>query len=511
VRIAREPLSAKPAIFFASAASKGPGVCSKFSISLPLGFWIMLSSLAVKLASTGTVGFLFLLLAISLVAGCGTIPNAEQLIKTEAQHLAHPRFVGPHGSLTREQGSRIVAQMQRHQQTPTDILERHLGFEQAISDVPLVLGNKVTLLKNAAAAYPAMLSAIRNAHDTINLEMYILSDGTVGQVFANALIERARHGVKVNVIYDSVGSLNTPASFFDNLRSNGIAVAEFNPLSPFEARHWSLSKLTHRDHRKLLIIDGRIAFTGGINISDVYASGLNGERPALPRDYWRDTDIEVEGPAVAEFQKLFMSNWYQEGGTVLDRNRYFPQVPAQGRQIVRVIGSVPQQSPLIYVDLISALVNSETNVYITDAYFAPDRQVRHAIRDAARRGVDVRLLLPSQSDEPLIVSAQRAHYQELLKAGVKIYEWRGKMLHAKTATIDGVWSTVGTSNLDWWSIARDNEVNVVVLGHEFGDEMNLMFKNDLEDSEPIELEQWDRRPLIERLRERFARLVEPLL
>ena len=176
-----------------------------------------------------------------------------------------------------------------------------------------------------------------------------------------------------------------------------------------------------------------------------------------------------------------------------------------------MIGSVPQQFPLIYVDLISAVVNSETNVYITDAYFAPDHQMRHALEDAARRGVDVRLLLPSQSDEPFIASAQRSHYRDLLNAGVKVYEWSGQMLHAKTATIDGVWSTVGTSNLDWWSIARDNEVNAVILGHHFGDEMNLMFKNDLEDSQSIELVRWKERSLMERLREVFARLIEPLL
>ena len=341
--------------------------------------------------------------------------------------------------------------------------------------------------------------------------MYILSDGQIGQMIANALIERARHGVQVNVIYDGLGSLDTPASFFDNLRSNGVAILEFNPLTPFQARHWSLSNLTHRDHRKLLIIDGHTAFTGGINISEVYASGLRSQPSNTPLAYWRDTDIEVDGPAAAEFQKLFLIDWYREGGIPLDHNRYFPQVPAQGRQIVRVIGSNPEQFPLIYVDLISAVVNAETNVYITDAYFAPDYQMRRALRGAARRGVDVRLLLPSQSDEPFIVSAQRAHYNGLLKAGVKIYEWSGKMLHAKTATIDGVWSTVGTSNLDWWSIARDNEVNAIVLGHDFGDQMNLMFKNDLEDSQPIELAQWRRRSLLERLRERFAELIHPLL
>jgi cardiolipin synthase len=478
------------------------------------GLLALVSTILVKLATTGTriVGLIATLsLLVALLSGCGTIPNAEQIIHMEVLHLQNPRFVGPHGTLTREQGQRIIATIQSHQETPTDILQRHLGFEQAISDVPLVVGNKVTLLKNAGTTFPAMLAAIRGAQDNINLEMYILSDGQIGQMCANALIERAHHGVKVNVIYDSLGSLNTPASFFNNMRSNGIAVVAFNPLSPFEARHWSLRQLTHRDHRKLLIVDGRTAFTGGINVSDVYASGLRSSEPGTPLAYWRDTDVEVNGPAAAEFQKLFIHDWYQQGGIPLDQHRYFPKVPAQGGQIVRVIGSVPQQFSLIYVDFISAVVNSETNVFITDAYFTPDRQMRRALRQAARHGVDVRLLLPSQSDEPFIVSAQRAHYHGLLKAGVKIYEWNGKMLHAKTATIDGVWSTVGTSNLDWWSIARDNEVNAIVLGHKFGDEMNLMFKNDLEDSQQIELVQWDQRSLLERVRETFAELIEPLL
>lgn len=478
------------------------------------GLLALVSAFPLNLAQTSR-RIVRIIAAFGLLAaplgGCGTIPNAEQLIHTEVLHLQHPRFVGPHGALTREQGQRIIAKIQSHQETPTDILQRHLSFEQAISDVPLVVGNKVTLLKNASATFPAMLTAIRGAQDNINLEMYILSDGQIGQMFANALIERARHGVKVNVIYDSLGSLNTPASFFDNMRSNGVAVIAFNPLSPLEARHWSLRQLTHRDHRKLLIVDGRTAFTGGINISDVYASGLRSSNHNTPPAYWRDTDIEVDGPAAAEFQKLFIHDWYQQGGIPLDRQRYFPKVSAQGRQIVRVIGSVPEQFSLIYVDFISAVVNSETNVFITDAYFTPDRQMRRALRRAARRGVDVRLLLPSQSDEPFIVSAQRAHYHGLLKAGVKIYEWSGKMLHAKTATIDGVWSTVGTSNLDWWSIARDNEVNAIVLGHSFGDEMDLMFKNDLEDSQQVELLKWDQRSLLERFREAFARLIEPLL
>jgi cardiolipin synthase len=476
-------------------------------------FTIAIAFFANPARTRGPVRIVILMLGLISVSvsGCGTIPDAGQLIQMEVLHLEHPRFIGPHGALTRVQAQRIIARIQSHQETPTDILERHIQFEQVISNVPLVVGNKVTLLKNAGVTYEAMVTAIHGAHDNINLEMYIISDGQIGHMITDALIERAHHGVKVNLMYDSLGSLHTPASFFDHLRSNGIAVVEFNPLNPFEAKHWSFQMLTHRTHRKLLIIDGRTAFTGGINISEVYASGLRGSEQSTPPANWRDTDIEVDGPAVAEFQKVFTSDWYREGGIPLDPHRYFPRVPAEGKQIVRVIGSVPQEFPLIYVDLISAVVNSETNVYITDAYFAPDHQLRRALRDAARRGVDVRLLLPSQSDEPFIVPAQRSHYRGLLKAGVKIYEWKGKMLHAKTASIDGVWSTVGTSNLDWWSIARDNEVNAIILGHEFGDEMNLMFKNDLEDSEIIELARWKERSLVERLRETFAELIEPLL
>ncbi len=461
-------------------------------------------------ALPGIAIFILGLIAAS-VSGCGTVPDAELLIHAKALELVHPRFMGPHGFLTRKQGQQIIERIESHQNEPTDILQRHIRFEQAISDVPLVVGNKVTLLKNAGETYRAMLTAIHGAQHNINLEMYIISNGQIGDTFADALIERAHHGVKVDLIYDAVGCLQTPDSFFDHLRSNGIAVVEFNPLSPFEAKHWSFRKLTHRSHRKLLIVDGRTAFTGGINISEVYASGLSDKKQGTPPETWRDTDIEVDGPAVAEFQKLFANDWYSQGGLPLDPHQYFPKVPAQGHQIVRVIGSIPQQFSLIYVDLISAVVNSETNVYITDAYFAPDHQMRRALEDAARRGVDVRLLLPSRSDEPFIVSAQRSHYHGLLKAGVKIYEWNGTMLHAKTATVDGVWSTVGTSNLDWWSIARDNEVNAVILGHHFGDEMNRMFKNDLEDSTNIELAQWRKRPLTERFREFFAELIQPLL
>jgi cardiolipin synthase A/B len=450
-----------------------------------------------------------LIFIIALVSGCGTIPDAAALLHTNPLYLAHPAIVGPDGPLTPRQARRVIARLNAHQAAPTDILQRHIAFEQALTNVPLVLGNKVTLLENGGATYQAMLSAIRSARDSINMQMFIFSDGPVGQMFADALIERQRHGVQVNLMYDAMGSLSTSASFFDHLRQNGIAVVEYRPLNPFAATlAWTVN---HHSHRKMLVVDGRIAFTGGINISEVYASGLSASKEKVPAAYWRDTDIEVQGPVVAEFQLLFINEWNHQQERLLAVRDYFPKIERQGDQIVRVIGTVPERFSAIYVTLISAIVNSETNVYITDAYFAPDHQILHALEHAAQRGVDVRLLLPSQSDELMIVSASRSDYSALLKSGVKIYEWQGEMLHAKTATVDGVWSTVGSSNLDWWSIARNNEINAIILSHSFGGQMNLMFQNDLKSSKQIELDRWKHRSLHERLQETLAGLIEPLL
>jgi cardiolipin synthase len=441
--------------------------------------------------------------------GCGTIPSARNYIGAKVYYLEHPKVVGPDGQLTAKQAQRVVDRLEIRQKVPTDILKRDLEFEQALTHTPLVLGNKVNLLENGAVTYREMLKAIRGARDSINLETYIFSDGAVGNAFADALIERQQHGVQVNIVYDSFGCLNTPSSFFDRMHRSGIAILQYRPIDPLEGKlPWMP---THRDHRKLLVVDGRIAFTGGINISEVYASGLHTSEERAPLQYWRDTDVEITGPAVAQFQHLFIGQWrYQKGPPLRPRN-YFPAIGPQGTDIVQVIGSVPERFSVIYVTLISAIVYSETNVYITDAYFAPDDQILHALEHAARRGVDVRLLLPGQTDEPLILSAQRSHYEGLLEAGVKIYEWRGKMLHAKTATIDHVWSTVGSSNLDWWSLARNNELDAIILSHPFGRDMDLMFRNDMENSSQVTLEQWRHRGAIERLYECVARVLQPVL
>jgi cardiolipin synthase len=358
-----------------------------------------------------------------------------------------------------------------------------------------------------------MFAAIRIARDHINLESYIIEDDEIGRQFADLLLEQQSRGVQVNVIYDSVGGFNTPKAFFERLTQGGIAVLEFNPVNPLAAKKpWLIN---NRDHRKLLIVDGRTAFIGGINISSVYSSGSvsrRKEKSVKDPVKWRDTDLQIEGAVVGELQKLFMQTWEKQRGPSLAAKAYFPELKAQGKDIVRAIGSTPDDPySLMYLTLISAIGNAEKQVYLTHAYFVPDTQLLQALTDAAGRGVDVKLILPGNSDSDLVYHAGCSHYSALLQAGVKIYERRGAMLHSKTALIDGVWSTVGSSNLDWRSFLDNDEINAVIIGREFAQQMQAMFAADLAESETIDPERWERRPLSFRFKEWMAQLWARLL
>jgi cardiolipin synthase len=392
----------------------------------------------------------------------------------------------------------------------TNIFDRHLALEQAVSDSPLLTGNRVRLLEDGPDTYRAMFTAILAARDHINMETYILEDDEVGRRFADALIEKQRQGVQVNLIYDSVGTLGTPAEFFQRLRDNGIRTLEFNPVNPATAKAgWDVNQ---RDHRKLLIIDGQTVFLGGINISSVYSGGsYRGKSKAnaggeLP---WRDTDLQIDGPVVAEFQKLFLATWARQKGEPLAPSNFFPPLRPAGNEVVRAIGSSPDDAfSLIYVTLLSAINSAETEVWLTNAYFVPDPQLLAALKTAAARGVDVRIVVPGSTDSALVFHAGRSYYDELLQAGVKIFERRHALMHAKTAVIDGVWSTVGSTNLDWRSFLHNEEVNAVVLGTEFGDRMRAAFMRDLAQSEQITLDEWRDRSIGVQLKEKLARLWE---
>lgn len=442
-----------------------------------------------------------------LLAGCSSLPTlVPDLARASGPAV---QLEGARGPLSAARSKAILDRLQRRGQ-PTDIFERHLAIEEAMVDSPLTTGNRVLLLQDGPATYRAMLAAMLAARDHINLETYILEDDEVGQRFAQVLIEKQRQGVQVNVIRDSVGTLGTPDAFFRNLADNGIQVLEFNPVNPLAARgDWALNR---RDHRKLLIVDGKTAFLGGINISSVYSGGSfsqrSHQRPAGSLA-WRDTDLQLQGPVVAEFQKLFLASWESQRGQSLPARDYFPKPEAVGRLVVRAIGSSPDDAySLIYATLLSAIGSAETSVYLTNAYFAPDPQLLAALESAARRGVDVKLILPSQTDSWLVFHAGRGYYEPLLRAGVKIYERRGVILHSKTALIDGVWATVGSTNLDWRSFLHNHELNAVILGTEFGGQVQVMFEKDLALSDAITLAQWKRRPIELRLKEWFARAWE---
>jgi cardiolipin synthase len=448
-----------------------------------------------------------LVLIFAGVFSCSRLPNiVPDLARSPGPAVQLQTGQGP---LSAAQSKAVIDKLQKRGEK-TGIFDRHLALEEAIVGSPLTTGNKVLLLQDGPDTYQAMLAAILGARDHINMETYILEDDEVGQQFAQALIDKQKQGVQVNLIRDSVGTLGTPAAFFGQLSDAGVAVLEFNPVNPLEARQgWEVNQ---RDHRKLLIIDGRTAFLGGINISAVYSASSFSRGSGVPAGdapAWRDTDLQITGPVVAEFQKLFVGTWEAQEGPALRPMKYFPRLKNAGRDVVRAIGSTPDESfSQIYATLLSAIGSAETSVYITNAYFVPDPQLLDALEASAGRGVDVTLILPSATDSWLVFHAGRRHYDRLLRAGVKIFERQGALLHSKTALIDGVWTTVGSTNLDWRSFLHNQELNAVVLGQEFGKQVGEMFEQDLAQSKAVLLAEWRRRPLQLRAKELYARAWE---
>ena len=432
------------------------------------------------------------------------------------------RFEGARGPLTHAQSASIIEGL-KARSPQTSILDRHLAVEEALAGNPLNVGNKVVLLEDGPATYASMLEAIRGARHHIHMETYIFEADEVGAQFADALMRKAKAGVKVRLVFDSVGSIGTPKEFFQPLVDAGAEVYEFNPVTATGLLTRGVG-LNRRSHRKLTLVDGRVAFVGGINISSVYSTGpgsgsrgvgsardKDGDKPKAPP--WRDTHVRVEGPAVADFQKGFLKMWAQlEKKPPLAGAALFPSLAPQGQHAVRVVeGWVNEGINPLYVTLISAIENAETEVEITMAYFVPHEELRAALKAAVARGVKVTLLLPGHTDHWLVFHAGRSYYDELLQAGVRIYERKTRLLHAKTATVDGVWCTVGSTNLDWRSLVDNDEVNAVILSPEFAGQMKALFAKDLERSTAITPEAWRTRPLDDRMREVAARAWARLL
>jgi cardiolipin synthase len=457
--------------------------------------------------------FFFLSVSVlSLGGGCAPLPTVSDVIDN-ASLRDPPQILSAKGLLSPEKSKALMERL-KQSVAPTDMLQRYSAVIESVSGSPLTNGNKVTLLIDGPATYAAMFKAMENARDHINLETFIIEDDETGRRFSDLLLKKQAEGVQVNLIYDSRGGFRTPAPFFQRLRDAGIQVLAFNPINPLKARgSWSLA---HPDHRKILIVDGKIVFTGGINISEVYSSRPSGgsrlsgtkqgKKAPIP---WRDTDVQIEGPVVAEFQKLFLETWQLQKGAKLSERNYFPVLKAEGNSLVRAVGSSPGQSNrLTFVLYVSAITFSERSLHLTNAYFVPDDETVNALRDAAGRGVDVKLVLPGNTDTSLTLNAGRYYYSELLKSGVKLYERRDVLLHAKTAVIDNVWSTVGSTNMDFWSFSSNDEVNAVILNKEFASEMEKMFAGDLAASHEIRLDEWEKRPWLDRIKEWFAHQFE---
>jgi cardiolipin synthase len=348
---------------------------------------------------------------------------------------------------------------------------RHLAADLALSraaGAPLVDGNAVRLLRDGGENYPAWLDAIARAERFIHIDSYIVHDDRTGALFAEALLERASAGVKVRIIHDWVGALGaTPKSFWYRLVDAGAEVRAFNPPSLWRPLAWM-----SRDHRKMLAVDGRVAYVSGLCIGDAWV----GSADVAP---WRDTGLEILGPAVADVHGEFAELWAATGDPLPPEER--PDrtaLPRQGDVALRVIGTVPAAATMMRLDTLIAGLARE-RLWITDAYFVGVPGYVQALTAAASDGVDVRLLVPGESDLPLVRSFSRTGYRGLLAGGVRVFEWNGPMLHAKTAVADGLWARIGSSDLNLQSWMGNWELDVAVEDAGFAHAMEQMFDADL--------------------------------
>lgn len=345
-------------------------------------------------------------------------------------------------------------------------------------------GNHVRLLKDAAENYPAWLEAIAAARRTIHVEMYIIHEDEQGRRFADALVERARQGVHVRLLYDWLGGFgNTSRSFWSRLRAGGVEVRCYNPPqfdSPFG---WA-----SRDHRKLIVVDGDVAFVTGLCVGRMWVGD-----PARHRDPWRDTGVEVRGPAIADIEDAFAEAWAATGEPLTTTD----QSPAKRESAdkragsdgvaIRVVATVPNTAGLFRVDQLVAALARRT-LWLTDAYYAGTTPYVQALRAAAADGVDVRLLVPGASDVPAVSPLSRAGYRPLLEAGIRVFEWNGAMLHAKTAVADARWARVGSTNLNITSWIGNRELDVIVEDEGFAKQMEAMYVDDLKNATEIVLD-----------------------
>ena len=372
------------------------------------------------------------------------------------------------------------------------------GFERAMSTLfgPVLLpGNRVTALENGANIFPAMLAAIHAARKTITFETYIYWSGQVGNRFAEALAERARAGVKVNLILDAVGAGKIDEHAIALMRGAGVDIEKYHAL-----RWYNLDRINNRTHRKLLVVDGRVGFTGGVGIADKWDG--DGDTP----EHWRDSHFRLEGPAVGEMQATFVDHWLAARGVLLNGTDYFPPLAATGdarAQMVR--SSVEDGAESIHLMYLLSIAAARHNLRLATAYFVPDDRAVEALVAARRRGVDVQILVPGPIiDTEVTRAASRALWGPLLQAGVPIYEFQPTMFHCKVMVVDDVWTSVGSTNFDNRSFRLNDEANLNVLDPTLARHEREVFERDRARAHRITLQDWQRRSRWQRVKEWFA-------
>lgn len=374
-------------------------------------------------------------------------------------------------------------------------LEAHLA-------TPVLAGNRVTPLLNGDEIFPAKLAAVRAARTSITYAEYFWGEGVIGQQLADALAERCRAGVPVKVLLDGVGTLNMPAAHLQAMERAGCRVVSFRSLAAWDPRRHN-----YRNHRRILVVDGRVGISGGSGVSDKWAGD------GRHQGHWRDTDVRVEGPAVEWMQAAFAENWREATREVLGGPAYFPgQQPPAGDVRVQIVRSSPTGgSYAAYTMALLAMASARRSILVTNPYFVLDERMIDALTDAIRRGVRVVALTPGQIDHNIVRSASRRDFGRLLQAGLEIFEYQPALLHAKTVVVDDSWATIGSTNLDNRSFALNDELNVAVYDPRFARRLAEVFERDLQHARRVDHETWRRRGLKERIMETLVLPLRDLL
>jgi cardiolipin synthase len=373
---------------------------------------------------------------------------------------------------------------------------------EAYAAAPIVGGNRADLLLNGEQIFPAMLEAIRGAQHTITYAQYFYEDGPISRDLAEAMAERCRAGVGGNVLLDAFGTLSMPREYAETMSRSGCHVAWFRPLSQYVFHRYS-----NRNHRRILVVDGRIGFTGGSGVSRKWMGNGRTEH------HWRDTDVRIQGPAVEYLQAAFVESWLEATGVVLGGEPYFPRpIEPSGNVYAQVVKSSPAAGSFaMYTTLLLAVSSARRSIHITNPYFVIDDRMREALLAARRRRVRVMVLVPGAIDHNIVRQASRRQFGTLLKAGIEIYEYVPALLHSKTMVIDGVWATVGSTNLDNRSFALNDELNVIVYNREVAQRLEAVFADDIAHSRQVTFKDWKSRGITAKLLETLAFPIRDLL